>query len=101
MNRCSRCPQVQRVAAAGVVDGPAPGRLRRQGNPGAAETSRSAAADQQKDGGRRSSNLLLVHRPQHGTGARRTCPHSAVLNLPSLVFPSVLIVIFTLARADC
>lgn len=43
--------QVQRVAAAGVADGPAADGLRRQGNPGAAETGRSAAADQQEDRG--------------------------------------------------
>lgn len=68
---CSLHLQVQRVAAAGVADGPAAVRLRRQGDPGAAETSRSAAADQQEDGGRRSSHLLPVHGPQHSSGAWR------------------------------
>lgn len=56
------------MAAAGVADGPAAGRQRRQGDAGAAETSRSAAADQQEDGGRRTGYLHSVHRPQHSTG---------------------------------
>lgn len=85
-------PQVQRMAAAGVADRPAAGRQRRQGDAGAAETSRSAAADQQEDGGRRTGYLHAVHRPQHSTG-----PGSALTlilkNVHTRLFARVLILL--------
>lgn len=56
------------MAAAGVADRPAAGQQRRQGDAGAAETGRSAAADQQEDGGGRPGYLRSVYRPQHSTG---------------------------------
>lgn len=61
------------MAAAGVADRPAAGRQRHQGDAGAAETSRSAAADQQEDGGRRTGYLHHVYRPQHSTGPGSAC----------------------------
>lgn len=80
------------MAAAGVADRPAAGRQRRQGDAGAAETSRSAAADQQEDGGRRTGYLHSVYSPQHGTGPGSACT-LILKDVPTQLFVCFLILI--------